>query len=124
MPAPNQISALIIIGVALALPLPRAQHSHAENDVGALQAPAGGGDPPVAVDEKALEARVLARLRHQLHREDLPPWELLLLDPDPDLSPCPCLCPLQRERQHAAGQPAPPPRTSSTRPRLRPCCGR
>lgn len=69
MPAPNQISALIIIGVALALPLPRAQHSHAENDVGALQAPAGGGDPPVAVDEKALEARVLARLRHQLHRE-------------------------------------------------------
>ena len=71
---PNKLWALILVCVVLALPLPPAQRSHADDDEKALQPPVpaekagqvGGGK---AINEAELEARVLARLRHQVHGE-------------------------------------------------------
>lgn len=70
---PNKLWTTIFFCGALALPLPPAQRSGAGTDGRALQAlPAGEPVPaagPGPIDEAKLEARVLARLRHQVHGE-------------------------------------------------------
>ena len=76
----NKIWALMFVCVVLALPLPRAQQLRADADGKPLQPVVAQADqageaenaPPqrgTAIDERALEARVLARLRHQFHNE-------------------------------------------------------
>jgi hypothetical protein len=81
---PNKFWTLIFVCVVFALPLPPAERSRADKDEAALQ-PSGnesvvnrvGGDVEASrpadvaqeIDTAALEARVLARLRHQMHAE-------------------------------------------------------
>ncbi|MFT4548892.1 MAG: hypothetical protein ACI8XO_002535 [Verrucomicrobiales bacterium] len=85
---PNQLWALVFVCVVLALPLPPVERSLADQDGGALQprlgaqpaadevagdrAPIEGGEavaPVSATDLAALEDRILARVRHQMHGE-------------------------------------------------------
>lgn len=76
---PSKIWALIFVCVVMALPLPPAQHSSADPDELVLQArlaavageedaPAGAAKPE-RINEAEFEARVLARLRHEVHGE-------------------------------------------------------
>ena len=74
---PNKFWALILVCVVLALPMPRAQHLRADADGQALQPPVGDdgkhlplqGREAKVIDERAMEARLLARMRHEFHSE-------------------------------------------------------
>jgi len=74
---PSKFWTLIFFCLVLALPLPPAQRSSADVDGQALQRPAAEGKQPAAavlqvqgkINEAELEARVLARLRHEVHGE-------------------------------------------------------
>jgi hypothetical protein len=72
---PNMLWTLIFFGVVLALPLPPAQRSNADPDGDALQPPLADGNGAQIdaegqrINEAELEARLLARMRHELHGE-------------------------------------------------------
>jgi hypothetical protein len=66
---PHKLWVLIFFGVVMALPLPPAQRLRADADGKALQPALAGDAERLRVDEAGIEARVLARLRHQMHGE-------------------------------------------------------